>query len=227
MIFDPIYFLFLAPAFLLGLWAQAKTKSAFHKGAQVAAGVSGARAARLMLDRAGLRNVAIEPVNGFLSDHYDPRSKVLRLSPQVYSGNSMSAIGIAAHEAGHAIQDARNYVPLSIRNAAVPVASFGSGFSWILLIAGMILAMKPLIWLGIFAFIGVVFFQLINLPVEFDASNRAKRELQVMGLTSGGGEVYVNKVLNAAAWTYVAATLQSLLTLAYFLMRFGGVGSNA
>jgi Zn-dependent membrane protease YugP len=225
MFFDPIYFLFLAPAILLGLWAQARTKSAFVQGSRVPARISGAQAARMVLDRHGLTHVGIEPVQGFLSDHYDSSAKVLRLSPDVYGGNSMSAVGIAAHEAGHALQDAHRYLPLVLRNIAVPAANFGSGISWILIILGMLIA-KPLIWLGIIAFGCVVVFQLVNLPVEFDASARAKRELIAMGISSGADGVYVNKVLNAAAWTYVAATLQAVLTLAYFLFRFAGIGND-
>ena len=225
MFFDPWYFVFLAPAILLGLWAQFRVKSNFASAAKIAAPMSGAQAARVVLDQAGLQSVGIEPVQGFLSDHYDPRQKVLRLSPEVYAGHSMAAVGIAAHEAGHAIQDARHYLPLIVRNAAVPAASFGSGISWILIMLGLFLS-QTLVWLGILAFACVVFFQLVNLPVEFDASARAKRELAAIGVTNSATGGYVNKVLNAAAWTYVAATLQSVLTLAYFLIRFGGVGGS-
>ena len=225
MFFDPLYFVFLAPAILLGLWAQFRVKSNFAAAAKVAAPMSGAQAARAVLNQAGLYNVGIEPVQGFLSDHYDPRQKVLRLSPDVYGGHSMAAVGIAAHEAGHAIQDARHYLPLVVRNAAVPAASFGSGISWLLIMLGLFLS-QTLVWLGILAFACVVFFQLVNLPVEFDASSRAKRELAALGVTNASTGGYVNKVLNAAAWTYVAATLQSVLTLAYFLLRFGGMGGN-
>ena len=225
MFFDPLYFVFLAPAILVGLWAQFRVKSNFAKAAKIAAPMSGAQAARVVLNHAGLQNVGIEPVHGFLSDHYDPRQKVLRLSPDVYAGHSMAAVGIAAHEAGHAIQDARHYLPLIVRNAAVPAASFGSGISWILIMLGLFLS-QTLVWLGILAFACVVFFQLVNLPVEFDASARAKRELAALGISNASTSGYVNKVLNAAAWTYVAATLQSALTLAYFLLRFGGLGSS-
>jgi hypothetical protein len=138
----------------------------------------------------------------------------------------MAAVGVAAHEAGHAIQDAYHYLPLAVRNAAVPVASFGGGISWTLIMVGLIFSATQLVWLGIAAFAGVVFFQLINLPVEFDASTRAKQELVSLGIVNADGQAYVNSVLNAAAWTYVAGTLQAVLTLVYYLVRFGGLGNN-
>jgi hypothetical protein len=226
MIFDPYYFLFLAPAILLGMWAQARVKSAFAEASRVRARMTGAEAARMVLDSAGLNDVRIEPIQGFLSDHYDPRSKVLRLSPQVYQTASMAAVGVAAHEAGHALQDARHYAPLVVRNLAVPAASFGGGISWILIIIGAFLSRSPvggyLILAGIAAFACVVFFQIVNLPVEFDASRRAKIQLLELGVIDQQGQVYVNRVLDAAAWTYVAGTLQAVMTLLYFLMRFGG-----
>lgn len=225
MFFDPLYFLFLAPAILLGLWAQFRVKGTFAEAERVPAPLSGAAAARHVLDSAGLRDVRIEPIEGFLSDHYDPRSKVLRLSPQVYGSRSMAAVGVAAHEAGHALQDARHYAPLVLRNAAVPAASFGSGISWLLIMLGLFLS-QTIVWMGIIAFGCVVFFQLVNLPVEFNASYRARQQLSALGIVSYPDQKYVAKVLNAAAWTYVAATLQSVLTLAYFIFRFGGLGHD-
>lgn len=225
MFLDPMYFVFLAPALLLGFWAQYRVKAGFAAAEKVPSRMNGAEAARRVLNAAGLHQVNIEPVQGFLSDHYDPRRRVLRLSPRVYRGNSMAAVGIAAHEAGHAIQDARNYVPLTVRNAAVPAASFGSGISWILILAGLFFS-QTLVWLGIATFSVVVFFQLVNLPVEFNASSRAKEELAALGIVSRADQVHVNKVLNAAAWTYIAGTLQAVLTLLYFLMRFGGLGGD-
>jgi uncharacterized protein len=221
---DPIYWLMLAPALLLGLWAQMRVKSAFHQAEQVRAPMSGAAAARYVLDSAGLQNVGIEPVQGFLSDHYDPSQKVLRLSPPVYGGQSMAAVGIAAHEAGHAIQDAKRYAPLVIRNAAVPVANFGGGISIFLLIIGAMMGAAGgyFIAAGIIAYSAVVVFQLINLPVEFDASNRAKAQLDSLGVVPRQQQEHVRSVLNAAAWTYVAGTLQAVMTLLYFILRFGG-----
>jgi Zn-dependent membrane protease YugP len=224
MFFDPFYFVILAPALLLGLWAQARVRSAFAEAERVRAPLSGAAAARHVLDSAGLQHVAIEPVQGFLSDHYDPRHKVLRLSPHVYQEHSMAAVGIAAHEAGHALQDARRYAPLAVRNIAVPVASFGGGISVPLIIIGAMMGAAGafLIQAGIVLYSGVVLFQLVNLPVEFDASNRAKAQLDALGIVPRQQQEFVRKVLNAAAWTYVAGTLQAVLTLLYFIVRFGG-----
>ena len=221
LFFDPMYFVFLAPALLLGFWAQHRVKATFAEAHQVRARMCGAEAAHQVLQSAGLHDVGIEEVDGFLSDHYDPSAKVLRLSREVYHGQSAAAVGIAAHEAGHAIQDAQNYVPLTIRNAAVPIANFGSGISWVLIALGLFLS-KWLVLGGIAAFGCVVFFQLVNLPVEFNASSRAKERLLSLGITSWPEQQYVQSVLNAAAWTYVAATLQSVLTLLYFVWRFAG-----
>jgi len=213
--------LFIAPALLLGMWAQMRVRSTYAAARQQSAPLTGAAAARHILDSAGLHDVRIEQSPGFLRDHYDPREKVLRLSPEVYGTRSLAAVGIAAHEAGHALQDAKRYAPLLVRNAAVPVASFGSSAGIILLILGMLFA-PPLMLAGIVLFGAVVFFQLVNLPVEFDASNRAKAELVSLGVVSPEERTYVDAVLNAAAWTYVAATLQAILTLLYYVMRYTG-----
>lgn len=222
MFFDPVYFLFLAPAMLLGFWAQMRVKSTYARASEQPSGVSGAAAARRLLDTAGLQHVNIEPIAGELTDHYDPRAKVLRLSEGVYGRRSLAAVGIAAHEAGHAIQDAVGYAPLRIRNLAVPAASFGSGAGMWMIMGGLFFQIGPLVSLGIIAFAAVVFFQVINLPVEFDASNRAKRLLVEHQLVPAGEMQPVRTVLNAAAWTYVAATLSAVLTLLYLLMRFSG-----
>ena len=223
MFFDPMYLLYIAPAFLLALWAQAKVKTTYAAADRVAAPLSGAAAARHILDSAGLQSVAIEQIPGKLSDHYDPRHKVLRLSPDVYQKRSLAAVGIAAHEAGHALQDAKNYAPLMIRNAAVPAASFGSQAGMGLAVVGMIF--QPLAFLflvGIVLFGCVVFFQVVNLPVEFNASNRAKAQLDQLGIVGPDQMVYVRRVLSAAALTYVAATLQAIMVLLYLLMRASG-----
>lgn len=219
MIFDPMYFLFIAPAFLLGLYAQWKVKSSFASMSEIPARMSGAEAARRMLDSGGLQSVGIEQVPGHLSDHYDPRAKVLRLSPDVYNGRSMASLGVACHEAGHAFQDAKGYAPLVIRNMAVPAAGFGSGAGMWMAIGGIAFGFHALTWIGIALFSAVVFFQVVNLPVEFDASARARRQLVEYGMIADREEQYVAKVLNAAALTYVAATLQAIMTLLYLFMR--------
>ena len=232
--FDPIYFVVIAPALLLALAAQWMVKSAYARMSEVPARMTGYEAARRILDAHRLYDVQVEQVPGELSDHYDPSAKVLRLSPGVFRGSSMAAVGIAAHEVGHALQDAKKYAPLVIRNLAVPAANFGSGLGTILLMigfgmigasygnpgAGVPVMGKYIALAGIIGFGATVFFQVINLPVEFDASARAKTELVNLGIISGPELPYVSKVLNAAALTYVAATLQAVLTLAYYVFRF-------
>jgi len=216
MIFDPMYFVWIAPAMLLAMWAQWKVHASFTAAAREPAPLSGAAAARHILDSAGVTDVAIEPVAGHLTDHYDPAAKVLRLSQDVYGSRSIAAVGIAAHEAGHALQDAHNYSLMGIRNAAVGVANLGSGLGLFVFMIGLGLALQPIAWLGIALFAGTVFFQLVNLPVEIDASNRAKAQLVSLGIVPAAEMPAVNSVLNAAAWTYVAGTLQSVLTLLYY-----------
>lgn len=231
MFFDPLYFLAIAPAVILALIAQAMVRSAYSKMSEVPARMTGYDAARRILDANHLHDIEIEQVPGELSDHYDPTAKVLRLSPAVFQGNSMASVGIAAHEVGHAIQDAKRYAPLVVRNLAVPAANLGSGLGTILLMIGfgMMGAWgrsatggigQYIALAGIVAFGATVFFQVVNLPVEFDASSRAKTELVNLGIISGPELPYVSKVLNAAALTYVAATLQAVLILAYYLFRF-------
>jgi uncharacterized protein len=220
------YLLWMAPALLLAMWAQWKVRGTYAAAAEVPARLSGAAAARHILDSAGLQNVAIEPIAGQLTDHYDPSAK------GVYGSRSAAAVGIAAHEAGHALQDAHRYAPLVIRNLAVPAANFGGSIGMLLLMVGVGMAYQgiaaggPLIILGIIGFACVAAFQLINLPVEFDASNRAKQLLVSHGIVGNQEMVYVNSVLNAAAWTYVAATLQSVLTVLYYVMHFTGGGRD-
>lgn len=224
MLFNPMYWIFLGPALLLGLWAQLMVKSAYAKMSRVAAssGLTGAQAAARLLRDAGCDDVGIEVSHGWLSDHYDPRHKVLRLSREVYAGRSIAAVGIAAHEAGHAMQDARRYAPLVVRNAIVPVAGLGSNLAIILIVLGVILAMTQLAWVGVILFASVVVFQLVNLPVEFDASRRARDELVRSGVIALQEDAAVAKVLNAAALTYVAATLTAILQLIYFISLVSG-----
>jgi uncharacterized protein len=215
---DPMYFLIVGPAFLLAMWAQFRVRSAYARAQQQPASLSGAAAARHILDQAGLGEVSIEMVPGQMTDHYDPRAKVLRLSSEVYQSRTLAAVGIAAHESGHAIQDAKHYAPLAIRNAVVSTAGIGSNIGILLFFLGLILSLPSLLWGGIILFSAVVFFQIVNLPVEFDASARAKQELVALAIVPEQDMSYVNSVLNAAALTYVAATLQAVLTLLYYVM---------
>jgi uncharacterized protein len=232
-LFDPMYFVFVAPALLLMLFAQFWVKRAYSVGMQIPARLSGAAAARYILDEAGCQDVAIKEVPGTLSDHYDPRSRVLRLSSDIYRSRTATAVGIAAHESGHALQHAHNWMPLIIRNAAVPAATFGGAAFSVLFFGGVIISMffrNPLginlMLLGVLLYCGVLVFQLINLPVEFDASARAKRILANYQIVDGDGAVAVNRVLNAAALTYVAAMLLTLLEIAYYLFRILGSQRN-
>lgn len=232
---DPLYFLLLAPGMLLAMWAQARVQSAFREGSQVGSrsGVTGAQATAEVLRSGGVGGVEIEPVHGQLTDHYDPRHKVLRLSEGVYASRSLAALGVAAHEAGHAIQDARNYSPLVVRNFLVPAASFGSNAAFLIFGLGLMLSWMrsgfgPVLMVGGMAlFSAVVLFQLVNLPVEFDASRRAREQLLATGLIAHDEEATVKHVLDAAAWTYVAGTLTSILTLVYFLIRSGVLGGRS
>lgn len=220
--FDPWYFIYIAPALILAFVAQAMVHSAYARASQIRASMSGMAAARRILDSTGLENVDIEQIPGKLTDHYDPRAKVLRLSEENYHGNSMAAVGIAAHEAGHAIQDATRYAPLVIRNIAVPMANFGSSLGMLVFFVGLGFGLQSVAIVGLVLFAFVAFFQVVNLPVEFDASARAKRLLVDEGIIDQRELPEVKKVLNAAALTYVAATLQSVLTLLYYVSLFMG-----
>lgn len=223
---DPLYYIMLAPALLLGMWAQWRVRSAFQQGMEQPAPLTGAAAARLILDQGGLYDVPVEEVPGELSDHFDPRTNSVHLSSAVYHTRSLAAVGIAAHEVGHALQHAQHYAPLVMRNIAVPAAAVGPNLSMILIIVGAIAHLPWVISIGLVVFSGVVAFQLINLPVEFDASARAKRLLSELQVVDNQGAVVVRRVLSAAAWTYVAATLQAILTLAYLVLRYGGSGRS-
>jgi Zn-dependent membrane protease YugP len=228
MFFDPTYLLFVGPAMVLAFIASALTKGRFRKWSAVpgARGLSGAETARSILDASGLRGVRVEPSHGLLSDHYDPRERVVRLSPEVFHGRSVAALAVAAHEVGHALQHRDDYAPLPLRNLAVPLASFGSNFAFILFAIGLMMQALTIAWLGVLLFGSVVVFQLVTLPVEFDASARAKAILWERGYLAPGERDGVSSVLNAAALTYVAAALTSILTLLYFLARLGVLGGN-
>lgn len=220
MTISPMYWLFVGPAMLLALYAQWRVRAAYDRWSREPndAGISGAQAAAIVLDRAGLSHVGIEQAQGWLSDHYDPQAKVLRLSPGVYQGQSVAAIGIAAHEAGHALQDAEGYAALQLRSALVPIAGLGSWLAFPLILAGIVFQAAGLIQLGVVAFAAIVAFQLVTLPVEFDASVRAKRILEDSGLMrSQHARDGVGSVLGAAALTYVAATITAMAELLYYL----------
>lgn len=233
MFFNPMYFVFMLPGLAFMLWAQSKVKGNYQKYSKVRnqAGVTGAQAARRVLDNQGLQDVTIEQVAGELSDHYDPRTRVLRLSQGVYGVPSIAAIGIAAHEAGHAIQHAKAYAPLKWRTALVPAVNIGSNFGFIVLIAGFLLGLTQLAWAGVALFGLATIFALMTLPVEFDATRRAKAALVQVGLVDSGvagGEESrgVARVLDAAAWTYVAGFASSVLTLLYYVMMVSGMGGR-
>jgi uncharacterized protein len=211
---DPT-FIILIPAIIISFYAQSRIKATFNKYSKIRSqrGYTAAHAARYLLDRAGLNNVSIEMIRGSLSDHYDPKTKVLRLSETVYSSNSVAAIGVAAHETGHALQHDSGYLPLQIRNSLVPVASFGSNAAWILVFLAFITGYYNLIQIGIVLFSAAVLFQIITLPVEFNASSRAINLLQSEGILYEDEISSAKKVLSAAALTYVAAMLVSISQL--------------
>jgi Zn-dependent membrane protease YugP len=221
---DPTY-IFVIIGIVLTLAASARVKSTFAKYSRVRSmsGITGAQAAERILHASGIYDVTIERVSGNLSDHYDPRSKVLRLSDTVYGQNSIAAIGVAAHECGHAIQHDKAYMPLKIRGALVPVANFGSMISWPLILIGLLFTgSQTLIDLGIILFSAAVLFQLITLPVEFNASRRAIARLGETGILYGDELRDSKKVLDAAALTYVAAAAASILQLLRLILLFGG-----
>lgn len=228
MYFDPVYFLFVGPALLLSLIASWLTKSRFNKYSKVrsARGLTGAQAAQMMLDRAGISDVKVVPHSGFLSDHYNPINKTLALSEGVYSQPSIAAIGVACHEAGHAIQHATKYAPLWLRSALVPTAGIGSNIGMFAMMIGLFLQSQGLVLVGAVLFSAVLLFQIVTLPVEFDASSRAKKLAFEYGIVTPAERDGVAKVLNAAAMTYVAGAISTLLTLLYFLFRAGLLGGR-
>lgn len=228
MYFDPIYFVFIAPALLLSLWASAMTKRNFSKYSKVlaASGLTGAQAAQRLLAGAGIADVSVNATRGMLTDHYNPLDKSLNLSEGVYGSRSVAAIGVACHEAGHAIQHAVGYKALGIRSALVPTAKIGSTLGYFVMLGGLLLASANMVIVGATLFSAVLLFQVVTLPVEFDASNRAKALVTQYGIVTEREKEGVNKVLNAAALTYVAAAVSTLLTLLYFLFRAGLLGGN-
>jgi len=223
--FDPMYILYIAPAMILALWAQAKVKGAYQKYSRVPmrGRLTGAEVARQILNSFNLSDVRIEQVPGNLSDHYDPRHRVLRLSPAVYQGNSIAAAGIAAHEAGHAIQHGQGYFSLHLRTYIYPVANLGTSAAWILLMLGLALTYlgfvfgQAMLTLGIVLFGGYVLFALVTLPVEFNASSRALHALEGFGYLERDEVQSARKVLNAAALTYVAAAAMAVMQMLYWI----------
>lgn len=221
-------FLFLIPAIALAIYAQFKVQSTFRRYSEVPSGTgyTGAQVAAELLRRKGITDVRVEPVQGMLGDHYDPRTKVLRLSPDVYGSNSLAAIGVAAHEAGHALQHREGYAALALRSAIVPVATIGTNAAWILFIIGMITTSPRLVDIGILLFLGYIAFAVITLPVEFNASNRAVVLLQGEGFVLPQEAQGVRAVLNAAALTYVAAAAMALSQLLRMLVLRGRMSDD-
>jgi len=229
MFFDPYYLIYMLPAIILMMAAQAYVNSAYKKWSKVQARsrFTGAEAAKRLINNGGLYDVKVEQVNGNLTDNYDPRSKILRLSNGVYNSQSVAAMAISAHELGHAMQDQENYMPLRLRAAIVPAVNIGSYLGWILIIIGLFLRMTNLAWLGVFVFSGGAIFALATLPVELNASARARRLLSESGIIMGEEEQRgVNQVLNAAALTYVAGLVTAILQLLYWVSLVSGMGGR-
>ena len=213
-------YMLLLPAIIFTMYAQFKVQGNFKKYSNVRAmrGLTGAQAARRMLDAAGLHDVAIEPIRGSLTDHYDPRAQVLRLSQTVYGVNSVAAVSVACHEAGHAIQHAEEYTPLLMRNNIVPLVNFASQLSWPLIVFGIILGASSgigdmLFMIGVIAFLAVILFHAITLPVEFNASSRAMAQMESLGIIMDDEKRGARKVLSAAAMTYVASLAMAIMNL--------------
>jgi uncharacterized protein len=227
--YDPTYLCFVVPGMLLVMLASWYVNSAYNKWGRVAvrSGLTGAQAAQRLISSGGLTGVSIDRIGGKLSDNYDPRVKILHLSQAVADTPSVAAVAVAAHELGHAMQDADDYVPLRFRAALVPAVSIGSWLGWIMILAGLLLGLTNLAWLGVVVFSGGAVFALATLPVELNASSRAKRLLAETGIVSGEDEqAGVNNVLNAAALTYVAALASAVLQLLYFVSLVGGMGGR-
>jgi Zn-dependent membrane protease YugP len=228
MIFDPMYFLFIVPGLALSLWASYRVKSTFNRYSQVPSrrGLTGAEAAQMLLRGAGISDVRIVRSHGMLSDHYNPVTKTLALSEPVYDSNSVAAIGVATHEAGHAIQHAQHYAPLWVRSALVPTANIGSSIGYFVMLGGLFMSSAGMVLIGAILFSAVLLFQVVTLPVEFNASARAKQLVLEHGIVTAQERGGVDRVLNAAALTYVAAAVSTLLTLLYFLWRSGLIGGR-
>ncbi len=227
--FDPTYFIFMIPAFILMAATSWYVKRAYEKWSQVRAssGLTGHQAAQRLISTGNLYGVQVQGTSGQLTDHYDPRDKTLYLSQGVDNSPSLAAVAVAAHELGHAMQDAEGYFPMTIRSALVPAVNIGSNLGWILIMAGLLLRFTQLAWLGVLVFSGGALFALATLPVEFNASARAKELLYSTGIIQTDEERHgVNQVLNAAALTYVAGLVTAVLQLLYFVSLVGGLGGR-
>ena len=221
MWYDYYYFILVIPAMLVSLWAQIRVKSTYGKMSKLqnTRGLTGAQAAQRVLSYYGITDVRIEPVSGTLTDHYDPRDNVIRLSQGVYNASTIAAVGIACHEAGHAAQHAESYKPIAVRNSILPVANIGSSAGILLAVIGFALQSKLLMLIGIVLFSFVVLFQLVTLPVEFNASSRALKVIDETGMLEGEEYKGAKKVLSAAAMTYVAALIVSIASLLRLILR--------
>jgi uncharacterized protein len=227
--FDPTYLLFILPALALSLWASWRTHAAFKKYSRVRTlrGLTGAQAAQEMLRRAGISDVRVVPTQGFLSDHYNPANRTLALSEATYESNSVAAVGVACHEAGHAIQHAEGYKPMWLRSALVPTANLGSSAGYFVMLGGLLFRSPSLIYFGALLFAAVLLFQIVTLPVEFDATARAKRLAVETGVVLPQEREGMDKVLNAAAMTYLAAVVSTLMTLLYYLLAASGMSRRS
>ncbi len=223
MYIDPYYIILVIPALLLGVWAQYRVNSTFQKYSQISGsrGCTGAMAAEMILRNNGITDVRVEHISGNLTDHFDPSAGVIRLSDSVYGSRSIAAVGVAAHEAGHAVQHSVGYAPIKIRNFFVPVANIGSKISIPLIFLGLILSFQKLVSFGILLFAAVAVFQLVTLPVEFNASNRALAVIQEQGLLADDEVNGARKVLSAAAMTYVAALISTVAQLLRLIGLYG------
>ncbi|MBD3110408.1 zinc metallopeptidase [Bacillus sp. AGMB 02131] len=222
------YLIYLAIIILIPIYAQFKVKSTYKRYTKVASSsrMTGAEVARKILDDNGLYNVHVEETRGYLSDHYDPRSKVVRLSSENYHGHSLAATAVSAHEVGHAIQDQQDYAFLRLRHSLVPVANIGSNLSWVLILIGFIAGLSNFVLFGIICMLAAVLFQVVTLPVEFNASTRAMDQVVSLGIIRSDEERETKKVLNAAALTYVAAAAVAVLELVRLIMIYTGMNSE-
>jgi uncharacterized protein len=219
MFFDPLYFVLIIPGIVFMFWAQSQVKGTYQRYSKIQStlGMTGAQVAQAILQKMNLRDVRVEPVAGELTDHYDPRTKTVRLSQGIYNSSSLAAAAVAAHECGHVLQDYQGYAFMNLRAAMVPAVNLGSNLGPMLILAGLLLQFTGLAWLGIFLFAAVLLFHVVTLPVEFDASRRALRLIDDMGILQGEENRGAKAVLQAAAWTYVATAFYAALNLLYYV----------